>query len=190
MASKSAICAAFSKFRRRRCGDAFRYLGSKQIKFDQANDRIFLPKRGRLRYRNRRDVLCDVRNVTVSQSRGKSFASIQTQSGIEQPLPTATTATGIDIGIARFAAMSDGGPIVPLNSFNERHQRLTRYQPRLSREVKCNRNWKKASARVQQIHTGTANARKDFLQKTTTTISRNHALEREYRLLAFGESVP
>lgn len=34
----------------------------------------------------------------------------------------------------------------------------------------------KAKANVQKIHTGIANARKDFLHKTTTTISQNHAL--------------
>jgi putative transposase len=34
----------------------------------------------------------------------------------------------------------------------------------------------KAKARVQRIHTRITNARKDFLHKTTTTISKNHAL--------------
>ncbi|SFV14462.1 putative transposase [Pseudoduganella namucuonensis] len=43
----------------------------KQIKFDQGNDRIFLPKLGWLRYRNSRDVQGEIRNVTVSQSGGK-----------------------------------------------------------------------------------------------------------------------
>ncbi len=46
----------------------------------------------------------------------------------------------------------------------------------MSRKVKFSNNWKKAKARVQKIHTGIANARKDFLHKTTTTISQNHAL--------------
>ena len=35
---------------------------------------------------------------------------------------------------------------------------------------------KKAKARVQKIHTDIANARKDFLHKTTATISQSHAL--------------
>jgi putative transposase len=35
---------------------------------------------------------------------------------------------------------------------------------------------KKANAKVQKIHTGIAHSRKDFLHKTTTTISQNHAL--------------
>ena len=168
--------ADFPKFKRKGSGDTFRYPDSKQIKLDQGNDRIFLPKLGWLRYRNSRDVLGEVRNVTVSQSGGKWFASIQTQREVEQPLPTATTAIGIDVGIARFATMSDESYIAPLNSFKKHQQRLARYQRRMSRKVKFSSNWKKAKARVQKIHTGIANARKDFLHKTTTTISQNHAL--------------
>ena len=52
-------------------GDGFRYPDPKQIKLDQANDRIFLPKLGWLRFRNSRKVLGDLRNVTVSASNGK-----------------------------------------------------------------------------------------------------------------------
>ncbi|NHZ67322.1 transposase, partial [Massilia genomosp. 1] len=84
----------------------------------------------------------------------------------EQPLPTATSAIGIDVGIARFATMSDGSVVAPLNSFKKHQQNR--------RKVKFSSNWKKAKARVQKIHIGIANARKDFLHKTTTTISKNH----------------
>ena len=168
--------ADFPRFKRKGSGDAFRYPDPKQIKLDQGNDRLFLPKLGWIRYRNSRDVLGEVRNVTVSQSGGKWFASIQTQREVEQPLPSATSAIGIDVGIARFATMSDGDFIAPLNSFKKHQQRLARYQRRMSRKVKFSINWKKAKAKVQKIHTGIANARKDFLHKTTTTISQNHAL--------------
>jgi putative transposase len=102
--------------------------------------------------------------------------AIQTQREVEQLLPTATTAIGIDVGIARFATMSDGRFIAPLNSFKKHQQRLAKYQRRMSRKVKFSSNWKRAKTRVQKIHTRIANARKDFLHKTTTTISKNHAL--------------
>lgn len=46
----------------------------------------------------------------------------------------------------------------------------------MSRTVKFSSNWNKAQARVQKIHNGFACTRKDFLHKTTTTISPNHAL--------------
>lgn len=168
--------AGFPRFKRKGSGDSFRYPEPKQIKLDQANGRILLPKLGCLRYRNSRDVLGEVRNATVSQSGGKWFVSIQTEREIEQPLPTATSAIGIDVGIVRFATMSDGTFIAPLNSFKKHQQRLARYQRRMSRKVKFSNNWKKARAKVQKIHTGIANARKDFLHKTTTTISKSHAL--------------
>ncbi|MDP3840998.1 MAG: transposase [Oxalobacteraceae bacterium] len=166
----------FPCFKRKGCGDSFRYPDPKQIRLDQANSRIFLPKLGWLRYRNSRDVLGELRNVTVSQSGGKWFISIQTQREVKQPLPTATSAIGIDVGIARFATMSDGSHIAPLNSFKKHQQRLARFQRSMSRKVKFSSNWKKAKVRVQQIHSRIANARKDFLHKTTTTISQNHAL--------------
>lgn len=63
--------AAFPKFKKRGMGDSFRYPDPKQIKLDQTNNRLFLPKLGWLRYRNSRDVPGDLRNVTVSQSGGK-----------------------------------------------------------------------------------------------------------------------
>jgi putative transposase len=168
--------ADFPRFKRKGGGDAFRYPDPKQIKLDQCNNRIFLPKLGWLRYRNSRNVLGEVRNATVSQSGGKWFVSIQTRREVKQSRPTATTAIGIDVGVARFATMSDGSFIAPLNSFKKHQQRLARYQRRMSRKVKFSNNWKKAKASIQKIHTGIANARKDFLHKTSTTISKNHAL--------------
>ena len=166
--------ADFPRFKKKGMGDSFRY--PQGCTLDQPNSRVFLPKLGWIRYRNSRDVLGEVRNVTVSQSGGKWFVSIQTQREVEQPLPTATSAMGIDVGIARFATMSDGTYIAPLNSFKKHQQRLARYQRRMSRKVKFSNNWKKAKAKVQKIHSTIANARKDFLHKTTTTISQNHAL--------------
>jgi putative transposase len=168
--------ADFPRFKRKGSGDSFRYPDAKQIKLDQANSRLFLPKLGWLRYRNSRDVLGDLRNVTVTQSGRKWFVSVQTQREVEQPLPVATTAIGIDVGIARFATLSDETYIAPLNSFKKHQQRLARYQRRMSRKVKFSHNWNKAKTKVQQMHSCIANARKDFLHKATTTISQNHAL--------------
>lgn len=168
--------ADFPLFKRKGSGQSFRYPDPKQIKLDQGNDRICLPKLGWLRYRNSREVLGEVRNVTVSQSGGKWFASIQTLREIEQQHPTATTAIGIDAGIIRFATMSNGDFVVPLNSFKKQQPRLARYQRSMSRKVKFSNNWKRAKVRVQKIYADIANARKDFLHKTTTTISKNHAL--------------
>ena len=124
----------FPRFKKKGSGVSFRYPEPKQIKLDQINNRIFLPKLGWLRYRNSREALGQVRNVTVSQSGGKWFISIQIQRELERPLPSTTTTIGIDVGIARFATLSDGSYIAPLNSFKTHQQRLARYQRRMSRK--------------------------------------------------------
>ena len=167
-------CADFPRFKKKGQSDSFRY--PQGVKLDKGNSRVFLPKLGWLRYRNSRDVLGTAKNITVSSNGGRWFVSIQTEREIAQTLPTSTTAIGIDVGIARFATMSDGGFIAPLNSFKKHQQRLAKYQRRMSRKVKFSSNWKKAKARVQKIHSDIANARKDYLHKATTTISQNHAL--------------
>ena len=176
--------ADFPRFKRKGNGDSFRYPDPKQIKLDQSNSRIFLPKLGWIRYHNSRDVLGELRNVTVSSKGGKWFVSIQTlrqAQGIAQRevaiVPsTATTAIGVDLGIARFATFSDGTYIEPRNSFKTKAAKLAKYQRRMAHKQKFSNNWKKAKAKVQKIHIQIANARRDFLHKATTTLSQNHAL--------------
>ncbi|MBF6987003.1 RNA-guided endonuclease TnpB family protein [Cupriavidus sp. IK-TO18] len=167
---------AFPCFKKKGLRDSFRYPDSKQIKLDQGNSRIFLPKLGWIRYRNSRNVLGEVRNATVSQSMGKWFVSIQTEREVEQPMPQATSAIGIDVGIARFATFSNGSFLEPLNSFKRHEAQLRRAQRSMSRKTKFSNNWKKAKARLQRIHARIGNTRRDFLHKATSTISQNHAM--------------
>ncbi|MEJ2419183.1 MAG: transposase [Exilibacterium sp.] len=162
--------AEFPRFRKKGQGDSFRYPDPKQIKLDQVNSRLFLPKLGWLRYRNSRDVLGEVKQVTVSSSGGKWFVSIQTEREVAQPIPKGG-AVGIDMGVVRFATFSDGSFIAPLNSFKRHEAALRKAQQAMSRKTKFSRNWKKAKARVQRIHAHIGSARRDFLHKATTTIS-------------------
>lgn len=168
--------ADFPRFKRKGTSSGFRYPDPMQIKLDQVNSRIFLPKLGWMRYRKSREIVGDLRNVTVTHNGKKWFISIQTEREVDQPKRTATTAIGIDVGIVRFATLSDGSYVSPLNSFKKHQERLRRYQRRMSKKVKFSNNWKKAKIQVQKVHIDIGNARKDFLHKTTTAISKNHAL--------------
>jgi len=167
--------ADFPRFKKKGQHDSFRYPDPKQVKLDQANSRLFLPKLGWLRYRNSRDVLGAVKNITVSRSCGKWFVSIQTEREVEQPVPQGD-AVGIDMGVARFATLSDGTFYAPLASFKRHQNTLRRAQQAMSRKVKFSNNWKKAKAKVQKIHSRIGNARRDYLHKTSTAISQNHAM--------------
>jgi putative transposase len=167
--------AGFPKFKKKGRSDSFRYPDPKQIQLDQANSRICLPKLGWVRYRNSREVLGTVKNVTVSKHAGKWFVSIQTEREVNWPIPQGG-AVGMDMGIARLATLSDGTFYAPLNSFKRHEARLRKAQQALSRKVKFSNNWKKAKARLQRIHSQMANARRDFLHKVSTAISKSHAM--------------
>ena len=168
--------ADFPRFKKKGQSDRFRYPDPKQIKLDQGNSRIFLPKLGWLRYRNSRNVQGVAKNVTVILSGGKWFVSIQTERALAQPLPSSTSAVGIDLGIARFATLSNGLFYAPLNSFKRHEVALRRAQQAMGRKVTFSNNWKKAKTRVQHLHSRIGNARRDYLHKVSTTISQNHAM--------------
>jgi putative transposase len=166
----------FPTFKKKDRGDSFRYPDPKQIKLDQANDRIFLPKLGWIRYRKSREVIGALRNVTVSSAGGKWFISIQTEQEVAAPLHPATGTIGIDLGVAKSVALSDGSVFAGPNSFRQHQHRLAHLQRGLARKTKFSNNWKKAKKNVTRLHTRIAHIRRDFLHKTTTAISKNHAL--------------
>ncbi len=166
--------AAFPRFKKRGQNDAFRY--PQGVKLDQENSRIFLPKLGWMRYRNSRQVTGIVKNVTVSQSCGKWYISIQTESEVSTPVHPSASMVGLDAGVAKLATLSDGTVFEPVNSFHKNQKKLARLQRQLSRKVKFSNNWQKQKRKIQQLHSRIANIRRDYLHKVTTIISKNHAV--------------
>ncbi len=166
--------AAFPRFKKRGQNDAFRY--PQGVKLDQENSRIFLPKLGWMRYRNSRQVTGIVKNVTVCQSCGKWYISIQTESEVSTPVHPSASMIGLDAGVAKLATLSDGTVFGPVNSFQKNQKTLARLQRQLSRKVKFSNNWQKQKRKIQRLHSRIANIRRDYLHKVTTTVSKNHAM--------------
>ncbi|AXF74897.1 transposase [Erwinia tracheiphila] len=166
--------ALFPKFKKRGQSDSFRY--PQGVKLDQENNRISLPKLGWINYRNSREVIGEVKNVTVSQSCGKWYVSIQTECEVSEPQHESTSMVGLDAGVVKLATLSDGTIFEPVNSFKTNQKKLARLQREMSRKVKFSNNWKKAKRKVQKLHSRIANIRRDYLHKVSTTISKNHAM--------------
>jgi len=164
--------ANFTKFKRKGSKDSFRF--PQGCKLEQHNDRIYLPKIGWVRYRNSRDVVGEIKNVTVSQKCGKWFVSVQTEFEIEIPTPNGGE-IGIDMGIVRFATLSNGQYFNPVNAFHSLKGRLAKLQRQLKRKTKGSNNWKKLVAKISKLHHRIANIRKNFLHQISHTISKNHA---------------
>ena len=166
--------ADFPRFKKKGLSSSFRF--PQGCKLDQANNRIFLPKLGWMHYRNSREVLGEVKNVTVSHSCGHWYISVQTEREVSEAKHPSTSAIGVDMGIAQFATLSDGHVFAAVNSFKQKQKQLARYQRAFSRKVKFSQNWKKQKSKIGKLHQTIANIRKDYLHKTTTIISQNHAM--------------
>lgn len=166
--------AAFPRFKKRGQNDAFRY--PQGVKLDQTNNRISLPKLGWIRYRNSLEVIGEVKNVTVSQSCGKWYVSIQTEYEVPEPVHKAASMVGLDAGVTKLATLSDGTVYQPVNSFKASQRKLAMLQRQLSRKVKFSASWQKQKKKIQRLHSHIANIRRDYLHKVTSEISKNHAM--------------
>jgi putative transposase len=166
--------AQFPKFKKKGLNDRFRI--PQHFAVEQNNNRIYIPKLGWIKYRNSREMLVDVKNITVSFKCGKWYASIQAELEIGQPLHQSASIVGVDVGIARLATLSNGQAFEAVNSFKQKQTRLARYQRALGRKVKFSSNWKKQKSKIGKLHSTIANIRKDYLHKVTTAMSKSHAM--------------
>jgi putative transposase len=92
---------------------------------------------------------------------------------------------GVDVGITTLytGATPDGTRV--LNVENPRHfvtaekklahaQRIASRRQGPEKGVAASNRWEKANGRVQNIHTGIANARKNLIHETTTMLAKNY----------------
>lgn len=166
--------AELPKFKKRGIHDSFHY--PQGFKLDENNSRIYLPKIGWVKYFNHRKIIGIPKNVTVSQSCGKWYVSIQAEKEIDEPVHNSQSEIGIDMGIAHFAALSDGTFIEPINVLKKYADKLASFQRELAKKVQFSSNWKKLKFRIQKLHKKIADTRRDFLHKITSTICKNHAM--------------
>ena len=166
--------ANFPQFKKKGVHNTFRY--PQGFKLDEGNSRVYLPKIGWVRYRKSRAIKGTLKQVAVSLSAGEWYVSILTEREVVEPIHPSKSSIGIDMGVAHFATLSDGSTIEPLNSFRKYEKKLAKLQRKQARCKKFSANWQKVKSRIQRLHLHIANARKDFLHKASTMISKNHAV--------------
>lgn len=160
------------RFRKKGRHDSFHYPQG----FKVEGSRVYLPKIGWVGFFKSREIQGTPKNITVSRQGRHWFVSIQTEREVPAPLHPSTSAVGLDLGVKRFATLSDGTVYEPLDSFRSLEGKLARAQRKLSRKVKFSANWKKQKEKIAWLHLRIADARNDYLHKTSTEISKNHAM--------------
>jgi putative transposase len=134
-------------------------------------NQIKLPKLGFVKFAKSREVEGRILNATVRRNpSGKYVVSVLAE--VEtQKLPQ----TGKEVGLTHFAVLSNGTPTTPNPKFYRTlENKLAKAQRRLSRRKKGGSNYHKAKEAVARIHEKIYHARKDYLDKVSTQIVKNH----------------
>jgi putative transposase len=164
----------YPKFKRRGQEPGLRFPDPKQFALDQDNARVKLPKLGWQRMRQSQPVPGVLKNASVTTERGKWFVSLQVELPDVLPGADVKPTLGIDLGLALFAAMSDGQKVPPLDALKKQQRRLKHAQRAVSRKHKGSRNRRKAVDRLGRLHSRIAAQRSDWLHKLSTELADAH----------------
>ncbi|WP_318506481.1 IS200/IS605 family element RNA-guided endonuclease TnpB [Bacillus sp. T3] len=138
------------------------------------NNYIKLPKLGLVRFAKSREVEGRILNATIRcNPSGKYFVSLGTEIEVAE-LSKSNSVIGVDLGIKDFAILSDGTIYSNPKFFRTLEEKLAKAQQTMSRRTIGGANWYKAKRKVACIHERIANARKDYLDKISTQIVKNH----------------
>ncbi len=166
--------ADFPKFKKKGQRESFRVPQGFEV--DNQNGRVKVPKMGWMRYRKSQEVLGEAKNITISESCGKWFVSIQTEREVPTPQHPSTSAVGTDWGVVNFVTLSNGEVVGQCQPLKKLLPKLAKLQRRMAPKNKFSKNWRKAKARVAKLHSKIANIRKDFVHQSSKDISKNHAV--------------
>ncbi|UNP78429.1 IS200/IS605 family element RNA-guided endonuclease TnpB [Bacillus nitratireducens] len=137
-------------------------------------NKIKLPKLGLVRFAKSREVKGRILNATVRRNpSGRYFVSLLVETEVQE-LPKTNSYIGMDVGLKDFAILSDGTTYKNPKFFRSLEEKLAKAQRVLSRRMKGSSRWNKQRVKVARIHEYMTNARKDYLDKISTEIIKNH----------------
>jgi putative transposase len=107
-----------------------------------------------------------VKQVRIMRKADKWYASVSIQCDVNVPSPTPYGhPIGVDTGLEKFLATSDGVLVKPPKFFKTLQSKLKLLQRRLSRKKKRSRNYERQRLKVARLHHHIDNTRKDFHYK-------------------------
>jgi putative transposase len=107
-----------------------------------------------------------VKQVRILRKADKWYASVSIQCNVNVPDPVPHGhPIGVDTGLEKFLATSDGILVKPPKFFKSLQSKLKLLQRRLSRKKKRSKNYDKQRLKVARLHHHIDNTRKDFHYK-------------------------
>ncbi len=118
-----------------------------------------------------------VKQVVIKRQGGHWFAIFSVEKHVNhKAVDVRFDTTGIDVGIKKFAVLSDGTEIANPRFLHKEEKKLKRMQRKLSRKAKGSENWKKQLEKVKKIHAKVTNQRRDFHHKQSFRISNDYSM--------------
>ncbi|EEM80250.1 IS200/IS605 family element RNA-guided endonuclease TnpB [Bacillus thuringiensis] len=137
-------------------------------------NRMKLPKIGLVKFAKSREVTGRIMSATIRRNpSGKYFVSLLVETEVKELSKTGSS-VGIDMGLKDFAILSNGTTYKNPRFFRTLEKKLAEAQRILSRRMKGSSNWNKQRVKVARVHEHITNARKDYLDKISTEIIKNH----------------
>jgi putative transposase len=144
--------------------------------------KIKLPGLGTFRLKEAIPYLSSSQTFTVSRQADKWFVSFTIDAERIPPIIHEAEAVGIDLGVKTFATLSDGTSYEAPKPLKKARTKLAKLQWRNRRKqvgnrkkgIRASKNAKKYFEKQARLHAKVANQRKDYLQKSTTEISRKY----------------
>jgi putative transposase len=107
-----------------------------------------------------------LKQVRIARKADRWYASVSLQCDINVPDPIPHGhPVGVDIGLSKFLATSDGVLVKPPKFFKGLQGKLKLLQRRLSRKQKRSKNYEKQRIKVARLYHQIDNTRKDFHYK-------------------------
>jgi putative transposase len=128
----------------------------------RANKKLYIMGVGELKIKLHRDVAGEIKTVTLTKSCGKWEVCFSVIVPSPAPLPATGRATGIDVGIASFAVLSDGTAIKNPRYYQRAQAKLARVQRKVSRRQKGSNRRRIAVKQLTRVHQHIRNQRCDF----------------------------
>ncbi|HDZ4963031.1 TPA: transposase, partial [Campylobacter jejuni] len=181
---------SYPKFKKKRESFGSYYIGGDQV-IIKDNKYLKVPNLGNVKLREKLRFIGKINSVTISQKADKFYASFSMQISQDEYNKTHkitiknNQSVGIDLGIKEFISLSNGLQIKapkPLNKLNrllvKRARQLSKKQHAKTKQevlqgIKKSNNYKKASIKLNKLHSKISNIRADFLHKLSSLIIRN-----------------
>ena len=107
--------------------DSFRVVGA--AAFKTGTNRIWLPKHGWLSFRASRAWQGKIKGYVISRKANRWYVSLQCEVEVTAPPSRIDPWIGIDVGIARYATLSDGTYRDGVHAFKANQRKLARRKP-------------------------------------------------------------